>query len=230
MPPRKLPPAESLRTLESVANPDPQTSLTWGQSSPSIAVHLADISSIQLSSAVPEEIAIQFETARNLYLYAWHVYRFYMVAATQALTTLEFGLRERFPQRLPDPYQRKRQKQSMLAGMLAYAIDQGLVRNEGFSRWHRAAAHKARERSSMKVLETMIEVRFDDTSHDEPYSLFISPEDQSWDLVASLRDGLPNLRNTLAHGGPMLTRNVLHTIELVAEILGQLYPVAPQAN
>lgn len=228
MPSRTLHPAESLRTLESVANPDPRTSLTWGQNSPSIAVHLTDISAIQLSSAVPEEIAIQFETARNLYLYAWHVYRFYMVAATQALTTLEFGLRERFPDRLPKPYQSKNQKRPMLAGMLAYAIDQGLVRNQGFSRWHRAAAQRARHRSSEKILVTMIEVVFDSVGHAEPYSLVISPEDQSWDLVASLRNGLPSLRNTLAHGGPTLTRSVLGTIELVAEILGQLYPETPQ--
>jgi hypothetical protein len=42
-------------------------------------------------------------------------------------------------------------------------------------------------------------------------------------IVGILRDSLPSLRNELAHGSPMLTRQVLGTLELVAEILGQLY-------
>lgn len=136
--------AEALRDPVSAMAPDPRTGMFAGQVPLSLAAHHADIARVQLSPAVPESIAIQFETARNLYLYAWHVYRFYMVAATQALTTLEFGLRERLPSQLPEPYQRARQKQPMLAGMLGYAIDQGLVRNEGFRRWHQAGEQHAR--------------------------------------------------------------------------------------
>ena len=40
---------------------------------------------------------------------------------------------------------------------------------------------------------------------------------------------LGHLRNELAHGSPMLTRQVLGTIELVAEILSQLYPAPATA-
>jgi hypothetical protein len=90
-----LNPAEALRDPASSMAPDPRTGMFAGQIPLSLDAHHADIARVQLSPAVPEAIAIQFETARNLYLYAWHVYRFYMVAATQALTTLEFGLRER---------------------------------------------------------------------------------------------------------------------------------------
>jgi hypothetical protein len=187
-----------------------------------MAVHHAEISAIHLSSAVPEKIAIQFETARNLYLYAWHVYRFYMVATTQALATLEFGLRERLPQRLPEPYQSKRQKEPTLAGMLGYAIDQGQIRNEGFRRWHRAAAERERKRRSLQATQTLIDSQLDSIEIDESEMLVITPEDQRWDLVNVLRDSLPKIRNELAHGSSMLTRD-LDTIELVAEILGQLY-------
>jgi len=225
-----LNPAEALRDPASSMAPDPRTGMFAGQIPLSLHAHHADIARVQLSPAVPEAIAIQFETARNLYLYAWHVYRFYMVAATQALTTLEFGLRERLPARLPEPYQRAGQKQPMLAGMLRYVIDQGMVRNEGFRRWHQAAEHRARERRSLDAIQTMIAQGLERMEIDDAAPVAVAPEDQQWDLVAILSDSLPSLRNQLAHGSPMLTRQVLGTVELVAEILCQLYPDQPATD
>ncbi|MEK6669353.1 MAG: hypothetical protein AABZ19_11060 [Pseudomonadota bacterium] len=220
----ELNPAEGLRNPASVALPDIRTKVMAGDVSASLAVHHADIEAIRLSGAVPEPIAIQFETARNLYLYAWHVYRFYMVAKVQALTTLELGLRTYLPDRLPEPYQRPRQKQPMLAGMLGYAIDEGLVRNDGFRRWHEAAERSARQRRSFEIVRTMIDQQLEVIEHDEMEPLEITPEDQRWDLLSVLRESLPHARNKLAHGSTTLTNQVLGTIELVAEILGQLYP------
>jgi hypothetical protein len=219
--------AEALRDAVSAMAPDPRTGMFAGQEPLSLAAHHADIAKVQPSPAVPEPVAIQFKTARNLYLYAWHVYRFYMVVANQALTTLEFGLRERLPQQLPKPYQRVGQKQPMLTGALGCAIDQGLVRNEGFRRWHQAGQHHARERRSMDSIRTMIDQGLEYMEVDDEKPLEVLPEDQRWDLVAVLRDSMPSLRNQLAHGSPMLTRHVLVTLELVAEILGQLYPRQP---
>lgn len=221
---QNLHPAEALRDPASAMAPDPRTGVFAGQAAASLAAHHADIARVQLGPSVPEPIAIQFDTARNLYLYAWYVYRFYMVAATQALTTLEFGLRERLPARLPEPFQRASQKQPMLAGMLRYAIDQGLVHNDGFRRWHLAAENRARERRTFSDIQTMIAQRLERMELDEDAPVDVTPEDRRWDLVAILRDSLPRIRNELAHGSPMLTRDVLGTLELVAEILGQLYP------
>ncbi|CAE6938401.1 hypothetical protein R69608_05089 [Paraburkholderia nemoris] len=194
-----------------------------GQAPPSLAAHHRDISAIQLAIGVPEAVAIQFETARNLYLYAWHVYRFFPVAQSQALFTLEFGLRVRLPDRLPERYQHPRQQQPMLAGLLGYAIDQGLIRNKGFRRWHLAAEGRARHRRSMETLQTMIDQQLESIQVDEDQPVNTTPDDQSWDLVQILRKSLPSLRNELAHGSSMLTNQVLGTIELVAEILSQIY-------
>ena len=44
------------------------------------------------------------------------------------------------------------------------------------------------------------------------------------------RTGMPSLRNELAHGSPMLTRQVIGTMELVAEILNQLCPNQPASS
>lgn len=215
--------AEALRTPESSIEPDPRTGRTLEQKPFSLTAQHALIATVELDDAVPEPVAIQFETARNLYLYAWHVYRFYMVAKTQALSALEFGLRERLPSRLPEPYQRAEQKHPMLRGLLTFAIDHGLVRNEGFRRWHESARSSARERRRMEAYRTMIDQNLESVEIDEAEPLVITPEDQQWNLVQVLRETLPGSRNALAHGGPMLTNQVLGTLELVAEILNQVY-------
>lgn len=220
--------AESLRNPDTAAEPDPRTMMFAGQSPPSLAVHHSEIEAIYLTTDVPENVAIQFETARNLYLYAWNVYRFYQVAQSQALSALELGLKLRLPSRLPPPYQRPKQPHPMLAGLLGYAIDQGLVRNEGFGRWHRSAQDRARQRRFMESMQTMIDqqLKVMQMEKDEPITL--TPEDQSWDLVQLLRKSIPDLRNELAHGSSMLTNQVLGTIELVAEILSQIYAASPR--
>ena len=218
-----IPAAELLRTPQQMSEPDPRSSRWAFANMDALATHHANIDRIRASEQVPEDVAIQFETARNLYLYAWHVYRFYMVAELQALVTLEFGLRKRLPERLPAKYQRPHHKSPMLAGLLAYAIDQGLIRNEGFGRWHEAAARQARQRRSMEAIQILIDQKLDMIEIDDTQPLVITPEDQDWDLLGVLRDGLPATRNDRAHGGPELRPQVSGTIELVAEILNQVY-------
>lgn len=111
----------------------------------------------------------------------------------------------------------------MLAGMLGYAIDEGMVRNEGFRRWHDAAERTARQRRSLEAVRTMIAQQLEVMEFDDAEPMQITPEDQRWDLVAVLREDLPRHRNELAHGSTILTRQVRGTIEIVAEILDQLY-------
>ncbi len=216
-----LHPADRLRDSSTAMLPDPRM-VTWAAPEPpSLAVHHAGVAAIQISSAVPEPVAIQFENARNLYLYAWYVYRFHMPATAAALAALEFGLRERLPTTFPEKEQGKK---LMLKRLLRMAVDHGLVRNEGFRRWHHAAQVNARERLSMEALKAMIENELDSVEYLIPEFPEILPEDQQWDLVGRLPETLPAVRNELAHGSSMLTNHVLETIELVAEILNQLFP------
>lgn len=75
----------------------------------------------------------------------------------------------------------------------------------------------------MNAIQTMIDQGLESMEIDEADPLEVLPEDHRWNLVEVLRESMPSLRNQLAHGSPMLTRQVLGTLELVAEILGQLY-------
>lgn len=218
-----LPPAERLRDPSEVARPDPRITLPPEGEAASLATQHAAVAELLLHAAVPEKLAIQFETAKNLYLYAWHVYRFYPVAEMQALATLEFGLREALPLPLPSRYWSNAQRDPPLSKLLQFACDTGRIRNEGFSRWHRAAEHRARERQSRARLQQMEEQGLTELAWDEREPVAVIPEDQDWDLIGVLRDSVPAHRNGLAHGGSYLRAQVRGTLELVGEMLNQLF-------
>jgi hypothetical protein len=98
---------EKLRLAEYVGEPDPRNTMfvridrTNGTARPiELADHHEQISAYALHAGVPQEIVLQFETARNVYLYAWFVYRFYPVAEHQCLACLELALRERLKEEI----------------------------------------------------------------------------------------------------------------------------------
>jgi hypothetical protein len=51
------------------------------------------VSQYRLCVDVPDVVWVQWDTALNLWLYAWHVWRFYAVAEMQEYATLEMALR-----------------------------------------------------------------------------------------------------------------------------------------
>lgn len=211
-----IPPAELLRSLDAINQPDARSTHT-------LESHHAEIARITVSDAVPDDVAIQFETTRNLYLYAWHVYRFYVVAEMQALSTLELGLRKKLPEQLPPKYQRPGSTQPMLSGLLRYAKDHQLLRNEGYNRWHVIAESRARERRVFEAIQKMNELGLKSMNVDDTIPIELTHEDKDWDLVEVLCDTLPKRRNHRAHGSSSLYSQVGGTIELVAETLNQIY-------
>lgn len=80
------------------------------------------VDELALCAAVPNEVTIQFDTARNLLLYSWYVYRFVPVAELQAHRTVEMALRVRLGF---DPY-----GGPGLSKLLKQAAKVGLVKNE----------------------------------------------------------------------------------------------------
>jgi hypothetical protein len=215
-------PGDALRGPSHVAEPDPRSDAVAGDAYPSLLRQHGRIAQFVLSPFVPASVAIQFETAKNLYLYAWHVYRFYSVAESLALTTLEFGLRERLASTMPATADKKTRRPPTLEPLLRRAAALGLIRNEGFQRWHAAGRMRAVERYQQEQLESMIAQELDSVEFDEADAT-VTPEDLSWDLVEVLLGTLHKHRNMHAHGGPHLMPNVLGTFELVAEILNQIF-------
>ena len=122
---------------------------------------------------------------KNLFLYFWFVYRFQPIAELQSLACLEFALRDRLENEIRTG--KFNEKRPGLQRLLRYAIDNQLVKNEGFDRWVRS-------------------------------------RDPEWDLLASLEKALPRIRNDYAHGTYNLAPTALGIIELVHEIINQLFP------
>src|SRR3989442_202664 len=97
---RSYEPAEDFRTIDDMTKPDwRQTHIVLidhrdGTTSPkTLPYHHGIAAQYPLDASVPEDIRIQWDTARNLWLYAWHVWRFYAVAEMHAYATLEMALR-----------------------------------------------------------------------------------------------------------------------------------------
>lgn len=223
--------AEYLRPLEYVTKPDPRSVsfVRWDTEKQefvprALADHHAAMSTLNLHAGVPEDVTIQFETAKNLFVYAWFVYRFHAVSEHQSLTCLEFGLRERFGKDMAAS--RKLRRTLTLKPLLRHAVDRGHVRNEGFKRWHDKALLRAQSRFEYEKGEEMRRKGL--TSIEYDYSdVVVTDQDRDWNLIEVLVESLPFTRNEYAHGSASIHNQVRGTLELTMEILNQVFLPSP---
>jgi len=225
---------ERLRPPEYVTVPDPRTQMfvmidpVSDRKSPKTIYHQHQaVSKFSLNSRVPESVVIKFETAKNLYLYAWYVYRFHNIAEHEVLGCLEMALRERLREFFPFPdeyWPSKKKYEPTLKPLLRYAIDIGLVQKEGFRAWRERGEAKARLRFMMEASAKLDETGADFIEYDES-DIVVTPEDEAdWDYLATLLDFLPFFRNEYAHGSTHLDSAVLRSFEVASEFINQLYP------
>lgn len=189
---------EKLRPAEYIHEPDPRNAITaWvdpttGIFRPVQASDLHDaMAAFVLNPEVPEDIAQHFETVKNLYLYSWFIYRFQPVAEMQSLASLEYALRVRLAGEIQAG--KLKAKKPGLQKLMRYAIDNQLVKNEGFARWVKA-------------------------------------QDAEWELLRSVEHALPAIRNDHAHGSYTLMPTALGIIELIHEIINQLFTSAARTD
>ncbi|RKT25620.1 hypothetical protein B0G69_1339 [Paraburkholderia sp. RAU2J] len=232
MSPEVLDPCDLLRTIDSLHEADIRNGFfsrrdgVTGEIQPvTVSEHLADVVSVGLSVRVPRSVRVHFETAKNLYAYAWFVYRFYPVAEQQALTSLEFALRERLAAGVAQSSREGARRSRGLKNLLEEARQRELVSNDRFSWTRERALQRARQRAEFQQIEEMhrlglttVEV---DYSNIEPLS-----EDFDQDWIGTFIDTLPRIRNTYAHGSGVLHNSVLHTFEIVSELINQLFSSA----
>jgi len=219
-------PGDTLRGWEEALRPDPrnESSVVFDESGirkSTLADQYECIRGFELNPAVPHSIKVHFETARNLYLYSWFVYRFYPVAEQQALTSLEFALRKRLPP-LEDTAKGKPQFEG-LALRLRRARELGLITNEGLKIRERLAMRSARARYDLEALEEMIRTGVTEMVLDDSN---IEPNEQDFngDWIGRFVESLPKIRNEYAHGSHMLHPTVLGRFEIVCDLINQLYP------
>lgn len=180
------------------------------------------VTGLVLHDGVPEEIRIQFETSKNLYLYSWYVYRFYPVAQHHAYTCLELALRERFEKEMLSAGEQKREHGPGLRHLLRYAVENGFLRNEDFEVWRHKTWLNAKMRTMYEGLEEMSRLGVEQMEYDES-KIEIKDVDRNHDYLAILLETIPYLRNHYAHGSKSLHNQVLGTVQVVKEIINQIF-------
>lgn len=209
--------SDRLRDPQTALLPDARSNPTW-----TLADQHQLISGFELSDAVPIDVRVHFETAKNLYLYAWLAYRFYPVAEKHALATLEFALRERLAAWLDEKPKPGVKTPKGLKQLFTWAVNEKLISNEGLRANRRWAEGQARERVSMEKTIEMIDRGLSQIEY-EVSDIEPIPEDYSRDWMEILGESLPYIRNTYAHGSSMLHPSVLSTFEKVTDLVNQLY-------
>lgn len=211
--------SELLRPIEYINERDPRTYF-FGKT---LADYHQDMSVLKLNDNAPQEIVVQFETTKNLYLYGWFVWRFFTVSELHAFTCLEFALRKRYGGIIPKKYY-PRQKHPMLQSLFQFAVDSKDVRNEDFETWRRITHKKARSRYEHNKLQEMLanNLKEVELNYDE---VEIEDIDRDWNYVEVLNELLPKQRNMHAHGGDHM--DMFHgprrTIQLISEVINQIY-------
>ncbi|MBQ0752891.1 MAG: hypothetical protein KBT87_01555 [Gammaproteobacteria bacterium] len=212
--------------------------------------HYAEIEHYSLNDDVAENVAIQYDVARNLYLYAWFEYRFFNIAEAHALNSLELGMKERIGDKEIKRYIKQRNSEykaktgkrgGIRIGMktlMEYCRDQQLVRNEGFSQWHRHASSlaydQARDEQTLWAIAEM--QRTGSTEIETPDIEFKQlPPDPNYNHIQHLIIHTNKTRNNYNHGSTTLHNHVLGTFEMVSEFINQIYssserPVATRNN
>lgn len=178
------------------------------------------IAAFGFAAEVPETVAYHFETAKNVLLYAWFVYRFHMVAEQYVLTTLELALRERLSRdnyiRVTDDWM------PGLKLMLGKARAHGLISNDRFAPGQDLARRRAEMRQSLAMIRRMQELGLEEITYD-PSQLEITAEDLAYDWLDQFEQSLPQLRNMHAHGTNSLYPTVFNTFRIVHNIIEQLF-------
>lgn len=200
----EIPYSDLLRTPENICEPDPRQKhfLTFDRQI-TLLDYYADISEIKLNEHVPDEVRIHFETAKNLALYSWFVYRFAPVAELQAYSSVEFALKEKAKQ--CNKYRKKHRLQSLLI----LAIKEEWIKDKNFPSYMRI------EKARSEYMTQMYEF-----SGIAPYQ---QEKENLQKYCRIICESFPYLRNTLAHGSPSLHGNAERALVICGELINQLF-------
>lgn len=219
-PPNRLSQADSLRTPETLLLPDPR--MAYGDSCANLTQIHARLEKLQLHEAIPESIRIHFETAKNLLLYAWCVYRFHMVAQGHAFSTLEMALRERMKELDLVPSGRARPRG--LANWMRLAAKHSVITNARFGPGEAVARHRAEARYEAEVHTKMQAEGLTSVLYDLADAEVCAEDHSDW--IEHYAQHLPTLRNLHAHGTEMLYAEVHQSFVVVAAFVNQCWPRA----
>ncbi len=207
---------DPLKSLDEICEPDKRQKLSLGIS---LNANHAKLSRIKLNRRVPVEVRQLFETAKNLSLYSWFVYRFHQVSGLTACSALEMALRLRYEKEVG------KKRRVTLRELLRYAQENSWIDNNRFSRAYRNKTAR-RNAEHKKFLEAFSSGAFDSGEPvpvDSPTEQEIREVRSELDIVSGIVEAIPRLRNELAHGSSNLIPNSITILEIAVEVINQVY-------
>ena len=206
---------DPLKSLDEICEPDKRQKLFLGIS---LNGNHAKLSRIKLNRRVPVEVRQLFETAKNLNLYSWFVYRFHQVSELTAYSALEMVLRLRYEKEVG------KKRRVTFRKLLGYAQENNWIDNNRFSRAYRNETAR-RKAEHEKLLEAVSGALGSGESIpiDPPTEQEVLKALNEFDMVSGIVDSFAILRNELAHGSSTLHPNSIATLEVVAEVINQIY-------
>lgn len=182
------------------------------------------LSDIALNDSVPLNVKQLFETAKNLSLYSWFVYRFHQVSEMVAFSALEMALRERYILENPIELSDKKRKVPTLYGLMQHAKKEQWIKNEGFPSLYARAKYLAEDKKAHHKMLTHDFDKEPSMSIDEPTEQEIQESLAELDMVSAVSDNAHKIRNNLAHGASTLHPGSVSRLYSTAEIINQIYP------
>jgi hypothetical protein len=180
----------------------------------SIEDHYSTIEPLFLSKAVPVETLILWNTARNLYVYSWFIWRFMPVAELYGYAALENALRQRCAKEDSFPQAKNKKRPSyQLAPLLKHAFNKGWIDVESLESYK--YMQEARTRSLKRAMKFM-----GDEKSAEAWVADLDPTKYRKQLEISL----PFTRNEIAHGSSPLSPTVDSSLILCHDLIQHLYP------
>ena len=206
---------DPLKSLDEICEPDIRQAFFQGVS---LERNHAELSRIVLSKKVPVDVRQLFETAKNLSLYSWFVYRFHQVSELAARSALEMALRLRYEKEVG------KKRRVTFRELLGYAKENNWIDNNRFSRPYRNETAR-RKAEHEKLLEAVSGALGSGESIpiDPPTEQEVLKALNEFDMLSGIVDSFAILRNELAHGSSTLHPNSIATLQVVAEVINQIY-------
>lgn len=153
---------------------------------------------ITLDEHTPTNIVTHFETAKNLALYSWYVYRFMPISELYAYITIEMALRNK-----------ENNTKTPFSKLLKKAVKDKVIVTEKLSHWRQVK--KFKERQYSEALE------FSKLRGAPP-----PPPPKLSDYAETLSDVIPFFRNTYAHGSSSISPFPYLALQNSADIINQV--------
>jgi hypothetical protein len=206
---------DPLKPLNDVVSPDRR----YLGTGPSLEAIHAELETLQVHVGVPLHVRQMFETAKNLSLYAWFVYRFHPVARQLAYVTLERALKERHALEVGDDPETITKT---LGPLMAMAVRTGWIKSERYSSVLRIARVRLNDDQNMRMILSG-ELRDKPVEIPKISDAEVFEYAATMDFVNKIASSIPEVRNHLAHGGKLLDSGSPATLRVVAETINQLF-------